>query len=120
MYGHDLFTSCRARLRRGGYLVAHIDSPFGRPDYLRRHHDALRSVFPNVRVQLVNVPLYGELAMAVCSTDADVLDVAAHEIDQRLDNRQLSGLRCYDGDNHHARFVLPPWVRRLLHEPASV
>jgi spermidine synthase len=119
MYERALFEDCRSRLRPNGFVVAHIDAPFGRPDYLRRHYRALRAVFPSVRMQLIHVPLYGELAMVVCAVDADVLDVDADEIEERLRERKITDLRCYDGANHHARFTLPPWVRRLLEESAA-
>jgi spermidine synthase len=119
MYERSLFEDCRARLRPNGFVVAHIDAPFGRPDYLRRHYRALRTVFPTVRVQLINVPLYGELAMVVCGVDADVLDIEPGEVEERLRERKITELRCYDGDTHHARFALPPWVRRLLEESAA-
>lgn len=117
LYRSDFLKVCRSKLRPGGYLVAHVDAPFGRPDNLQRHYRSMRTAFPNVRVQLIHVPLYGELAMAVCSADADVLDVPAEVIEERLHERKVTDLRCYDGATHHARFALPPWVRRFLDEP---
>lgn len=117
LYRGDFLSTCRDKLAPGGFVVAHVDAPFGRPDLLRKHVNELRSTFRNVRVQLIHVPIYGELAMAVCSNDADVLAVSSDEIERRLDARKVGELRCYDGSTHHARFALPPWVRRLLDDP---
>jgi spermidine synthase len=114
LYRAEFLARCASKLRPGGSLVLHLDAPFGLPGRLQRHFGVISSVFPIVRVQLINVPLYGELAIAVCSVDADPLAVSADEIDRRLADRGLSALRSYDGPAHHARFVLPPWVRRML------
>ncbi|HEX7095544.1 MAG TPA: polyamine aminopropyltransferase, partial [Acidimicrobiales bacterium] len=103
LYRPEFLSQCKARLRPGGFLVAHVDAPFGRPSHLRRHYRSMCTVFPIVHVQLIHVPLYGELAMAVCSVDADLLDVPADVIDDRLHHRKITELRCYDGATHHAR-----------------
>jgi spermidine synthase len=114
LYGEAFLERCRAVLRPEGLLVAHIDAPFGVGDRMRRHHRALRSVFGIVRVQLVHVPVYGELALAVCSDEHDPLGVPSCEVDRRLGARGVDDLLTFDGATHAARFTLPPFVRRML------
>lgn len=114
LYQPRLLQLAKSRLRPGGLLVAHIDAPFGRVDRLQKHHRALRESFGIVRVQMIFVPIYGELALAVCSDDADPLALDESEIRCRLQERGIGDLLTYDEKTHHAKFALSPMARAAL------
>jgi spermidine synthase len=114
LYGEDFIRQGASVLRPGGMLVAHVDAPFGLRERMHRHVRTLRSVFGIVRVQVVHVPIYGELAIAVCSDEHDPLGIGADEVAHRLAARGVEGLLTYDDHTHAARFALPPFVRRML------
>jgi spermidine synthase len=119
LYQPNLLELAKSKLRTGGLLVAHIDAPFGRVDRLQKHYRALRQSFGIVRVQMIQVPIYGELALAVCSDDADPLAVDEYEVRRRLRDRGIDDLLTYDEKTHHAKFALSPWARRALTADAT-
>lgn len=119
LYTCEFYRACRRALRPGGVLSLHVQSPIHRGATMARLLASLRSVFPVVRPFLQYVPLYGTLwAMAMASDRVDPLALTAAEVDARLARHGLNDLQLYSGDTHLALLSLPPFVRRLLAEPA--
>ena len=119
LYTCEFYRACRRALRPGGVLSLHVQSPIHRGPTMARLMASLQSVFPVVRPYLQYVPLYGTLwAMAMASDRVDPLTLTAAQVDARLAGHGLTDLQLYGGDTHHALLSLPPFVKRLLAEPA--
>ena len=119
LYTCEFYRACRRALRPGGVLSLHVQSPIHRGPTMARLLASLQSVFPVVRPYLQYVPLYGTLwAMAMASDRVDPLTLTAAQVDARLAGHGLTDLQLYGGDTHHALLSLPPFVKRLLAEPA--
>ncbi len=120
LYTREFYLACQRALRPGGVVSLHIQSPIHRGASLARIVASLRSVFGVVRPYLQYVPLYGTLwGMAMASDQADPLALTAAEVDARLVRHGVQGLQLYSGATHHALLALPPFVQRLLAEPAQ-
>lgn len=119
LYTRDFYRACQRALKPGGVLSLHIQTPIYRGPIMARLLASLRDVFGIVRPYLQYVPLYGTLwAMAMASDTADPLQLTAAEVDARLTQNSLTGLKLYSGGTHHAMLNLPPFVQALLSTPA--
>lgn len=115
LYAENFFRACRSLLAPGGALSLHIGSAIFNPEQVKMLVARLRSVFRCVRPYFLNIPLYGGLwGLATASDSLDPLRLSAAEIDQRLAARGIAHLQYYNGDIHHAQFVLPNNLRQLL------
>jgi spermidine synthase len=115
LYTPDFYRACAARLSAGGAMTLHVASPVAHPDRIRSGIAALRAAFPRVTPYLSSVPLYGGLwMMACCSGTLDPREVAAAEVDRRLEQRRIGDLQYYNGDMHRASLALPNFVRALV------
>jgi spermidine synthase len=114
LYTPAFYAACAARLAPGGAMTLHIASPVAHPDRIRQGLAALRTAFPIVTPYLTSVPLYGGLwMMAMCSATLDPRALTAEEVDERLMQRGIRDLACYNGDMHRAALALPNFVRAL-------
>jgi spermidine synthase len=115
LYTTDFYAACASRLRPGGAMSLHLASPVMHPERLRNGVASLRRVFAQVHPYLVAIPLYGGLwAMACASTSQDPTGVLPSDVERRLQQRRIGGLRYYNGDTHRAMLALPNFVRELL------
>lgn len=115
LHNEDFFRACRALLNPGGALVVQLGSPFHQPELVADLFATLGRVFTTLRPYLVDVPLYGGAWALACA--ADVLDptlLDAEEVERRLRERRIEGLRHYNGDIHRAQFALPNDLRTML------
>lgn len=121
LYTREFYQACRRALRPGGVVSLHIQSPIHRAASMARIVATLRSVFGMVRPYLQYVPLYGTWwGMAMASDQADPLALPAAEVDARLARHAIGDLKLYSGAMHHALLSLPPFVQRLLAQPADI
>ncbi|MBK1889364.1 polyamine aminopropyltransferase [Undibacterium sp. 14-3-2] len=111
----EFFQTCAAKLKDNGMLVMHLGSPYYHP---QRYCDTLRKLFvsfPVVRPYSVFIPLYGALwGMAIASKSIDPTALGASTVKQRIEHRQLKLLKYYNDEVHHALFVLPNFMRKLM------
>lgn len=111
----EFFQACAAKLTDNGMLVMHLGSPYYHP---QRYCDTLRKLFvsfPVVRPYSVFIPLYGALwGMAIASKGIDPIALGASTVKQRIEHRQLKLLKYYNDEVHHALFVLPNFMRKLM------
>lgn len=121
LYTVEFYRTCRSRLNPGGILALHAESPVARPSTSHRIVKTLEAVFPRVRPYLVFVPTYGTLlAMATASLDVDPARLPEDEVEQRLQKRDISGLRYYNGATHCAAFALPNYLRERFAADAEI
>ena len=77
--------------------------------------DDLRASFSVVDPLSAHVPLYGsQWLMAIASDTLDAAALFAHDIEARLADRGIEGLRYYDARLHPALFALPRALRDTL------
>lgn len=114
LYTADFYRACAARLTPSGAMTLHIASPVAHPDRIRQTLVGLRAAFPVVVPYLVSIPLYGGMwMMACCSSGLDPRRMTAVEVERRIAQRGLGGLRYYNGDMHRAALALPNFVRSI-------
>ena len=115
LYTAQFFNDCKALLTEQGAMVLHIGAPFYHPERVSALVERLRTVFDKVAPYFVFVPLYGALwGMAVASDRLDPTELAAGDIDQRIEERGIANLQYYNGAMHQAQFALPNYLRELL------
>jgi len=72
----------------------------------------LRTVFPFVRPFSIEVPAFDlPWGIAVAGKRADPAALSASEVDRRIRERGLTGLRYYDGITHQGIFQVPKYMR---------
>jgi len=75
--------------------------------------NTLKTAFPVVRSYAAYIPSYdGSWGFALASKLHDPLRSSGPEIDRRLQERGIDGLRFYDGETHRGIFSLPRDVRQ--------
>lgn len=118
LYTPHFFSALAGRLRSPGMVVLQAGSL--RLTNLHAHLEvvaALRAAFRVVRSYSADVPFFGEVwGFALASNDLDPASLSAAEVDRRLGQRRISGLRFYDGQTHIQLFALPRYVRVALGE----
>ncbi|MFO1281069.1 MAG: polyamine aminopropyltransferase [Burkholderiales bacterium] len=115
LYTPDFYRACAARLTPSGAMTLHVASPVAHPDRVRQTLVGLRAAFPVVVPYLVSIPLYGGMwMMACCSIGLDPRRMTAVEVDRRIAQRGLAGLKYYNGEMHRAALALPNFVRSLV------
>ena len=120
LYTQAFYHACKRALRPGGVLSLHIQSPIHRPELMARILASLRQSFAVVRPYLQYVPLYGTLwGMACASDSADPLALDSEEVDARIARHGLRDLQLYSGAVHHALLTMPPFVSKVLSQPAA-
>ena len=100
LFTRGFYTAVRRRLRPGGLIAiqAGTSAPGG---MLPAVHRTLQAVFPIVRVMETGVPSFAlPWAFALASTAWDPAGLDAAEIDRRIADREIRGLRAYDGLTH--------------------
>ncbi len=119
LYTPEFFRAAAARLRRPGVLVVQAGSL--RLTNLGAHLgvvSAIRGAFRVVRSYWADVPFFGEVwGFALAADGLDPRSLPPEEVDRRLRERGVSGLRFYDGETHTQLFALPRYVRTALGDP---
>jgi spermidine synthase len=105
-----------ARLKRilapRGTLSMHLGSPMFHGAQVAALLADLRTSFAVVAPLSAHVPLYGSpWLMAIASDALDAAALFAHDVEERLAERQIEGLRYYDARLHPALFTLPRLLR---------
>jgi spermidine synthase len=77
--------------------------------------NTLKSVFPIVTQCTVYVPCFGgPWGFAIASQKFNPAAVRAVEVDSRIADRAIKGLKFYDGETHRGMFALPKYIREAL------
>lgn len=111
----DFLRRCRRLLTPDGLAVVQLGSAFHQRAQLATIGARLASVFEVFRPYVVDLPLYGGGWMLACvSARTDPCRLTPDEIERRLCERGIAGLRHYNGDIHRAQFALSNDLRRLF------
>ena len=75
----------------------------------------LRSVFPIVRIFQADIPSFGgPWGFCIASMNIDPVKIPPRDIDARIKQRGLNGLKFYDGTAHQGMFTFPRHMRKAL------
>lgn len=117
LYTVQFYRLLKPRLAPGGLFVTQaLGIRYNRMDALHAAiHSTLRSLFRNVASYSEFLPTFDSLwAFLIASDTHDPELITSDEIDRRLTQRGLDGLRFYDGLTHRRMFSLPKHLRRLI------
>ena len=114
LYTEVSFVALKGALISGGALVLHMGSPFSHPQRVADTVASLRSVFTRTTPYFVHIPTYGsQWGFAIASDNLDI-DITAAEVERRLNDRNISDRRFYNGEMHCAMLALPEYVKALI------
>ena len=117
LFTAEFYEMARARLAPGGLLVAQA-GPTG-PAFHEQCFSAVAntvdSAFPAVSAYETFVPSFGATwGFVVGSLGNDPAALAGADVDARLRERGIGGLRHYDGVTHAGMFALPKYLRAAM------
>lgn len=120
VYTKEFYALCARRLRPGGILGLHNDSPFFFPEAYNVITKTLDAVFPHRRQYAAYIVGYMlDFAFSVCSMD-DVLQVDEKELARRAAERGIEGLLSYTPQLLERFRTLPGYMQRILDQPCAV
>jgi spermidine synthase len=75
----------------------------------------LKSVFPIVTAYTTYMPCFGQpWGFCIASLKHNPAHIPAYEVDKKITERGITGLKFYDGDTHRGMFSLPRYIREAL------
>ncbi|CAK0527825.1 spermidine synthase [Burkholderia pseudomallei] len=115
LYTPAFYTRLKRILTPQGAVSLHLGSPLYHGARIAALLAGLRERFAVVAPLCAHVPLYGSpWLMAIASDTLDAASLFSHDIDARLAERHIEGLRFYDAKLHSALFTLPHALRDTL------
>jgi spermidine synthase len=115
LYTPAFYARLKGALAPCAVLSMHLGSAQFHLDRAAALVRGLKASFATVCVMSAFVPLYGsQWLMALASDTLDCAALLKHEIDARLGDRGVAGLRYYDAALHPGLFALPRFVRERL------
>ncbi len=113
LYTPAFYTRLKRILTPHSIIAMHLGSPLSHPERIITLLDHLRARFALVAPLATYVPLYNSpWLMAIASDTVNATVLTAHNIEQRLTEQHIGGLRYYNAQRHLALFALPS----LLHD----
>ncbi len=119
LYTKEFYKLCKSRLKPGGILTLHNDTPFFFPKTFNVITKTLNSVFSNVKQFVTYIVGYGfDFAFSVCYEDLN--EPSQEEIFRRFEKRKLKDLNFYSPNIHFSLFSLPGYVKKILESPCDI
>lgn len=113
LYTREFYQLVQDRLGDDSIMVVQ-SGPAGLLDLLNFSsvHRTLGSIFRNVFPYQVDVPAFGgPWSFCLASRNLDPRQLSPAEVDRRLAERKLTGLKFYDGQTHQGIFSLPKHLK---------
>ncbi|WP_179404813.1 polyamine aminopropyltransferase [Burkholderia guangdongensis] len=115
LYSRDFYRHLKRILTPCGAISMHLGSPHFHAPRIATLLADLRACFAVVDPLSAHVPLYGSIwLMAIASDTLEPASLFAHDVEERLVDRGIEGLRYYDARLHAALFALPRALRDTL------
>jgi len=116
LYTKEFYQIVRSKLTANGMICVQAGSAcWTELENLSAVNTTLKSVFPTVSAYQVDVPSFGgPWGFCLASPDSNPVPLSADEIDSRIAERSLNGLKFYDGISHQGMFSLPKHLRGEL------
>lgn len=115
LYTREFYTAARRALASDeGLFTMHSESPVARPVAWRCIGRTLAESFPVVRNAYAFVQMYATYwSFAVASPQSNITTLGAAEVDRRLADRGITGLRMISGATWAAMQVPFPWLASI-------
>ena len=119
LYTQEFYRTATARLNPGGLLVTQSGpaGPTNVGEVFTAIRNTMASVFAHTAPYRVYVPSFGTMwGFTIGGVDGapNPADMAADEVDRRIEARGVQGLVYYDGVAHRGLFGLPLYIRRAM------
>lgn len=115
LYTAEFYARLKRVMTPRGAISIHLGSPWFHEARIVALLADLRASFAVVAPLCAHVPLYGSpWLMAIASDALDAGALFAHDVDERLAERGIEGLRYYDAKLHPTLFTLPRPLRDTL------
>ncbi len=113
LFSLEFYQSLKGALSKEGIIALQAGSPFFFQEQLKKAFSDLKQVFRYVRPYLIAIPTYpgGTWCLVTASDHLDPVNLDPTELAARMGARNLSGLRYYSPQMHHASLTLPPFVQ---------
>lgn len=113
LFSLEFYQSLKGALSKEGIIALQAGSPFFFQEQLKKAFSDLKQVFRYVRPYLIAIPTYpgGTWCLVTASDHIDPVNLDPTELATRMGARDLSGLRYYSPQMHHASLTLPPFVQ---------
>lgn len=113
LFSLEFYQSLKGALSKEGIIALQAGSPFFFQEQLKKAFSDLKQVFRYVRPYLIAIPTYpgGTWCLVTASDHLDPVNLDPSELAARMGARNLSGLRYYSPQMHHASLTLPPFVQ---------
>jgi len=110
LYSTKFYKLLKNRLNPGGLASLHMGIITHDPSHSASIFQSLQTVFGKVKPYLNYVPLYGGMmGFCLCGSSVDVL--SPKEIDTRITERNIEGLKLLNGDVYRGMFALPNYIK---------
>lgn len=120
LYTAAAFARVHEALAPGGAVVLHLGSPVFHPEQVRQILSELQHSFRHVSPFGLYIPLYGAYwGLAVASDTLEPAQLAADQVQQRLQQRRIADLQYFNAEVHGALFALPNYYRALTGDRAE-
>lgn len=110
----DFLQLCAASLAPRGIIHVQLGTPFYQPEKVASLYRRLGTVFPELRVRLIHVPLYGGPWLLACCSGNTLPEPDEATLAERMTARCIHGLRYYNPAIHLASRALPNYIHDLL------
>lgn len=123
LYTRQFYELIRPRLAPDGIFVTQgLGLRYTKIDILHAAiYSTLGALFRHVSSYNEFLPTFDSLWGFLTASDTlQPADLGPEEVDRRLSERGLTGLRLYDGETHRRMFSLPKHLRRLLQESTQI
>lgn len=123
LYTLEFYKSVLGKMNNDGIVVTQM-GPAGIINYLELFtavSNTLKQVFPVVAPYVASIQSFGEpWGFGIASIHLNPFELTPEIINQRLQDRNLTDLRFYDGETHVGLFSLPIFLRQALSEETRV
>jgi spermidine synthase len=116
LFTSEFYWICRDHLNKEGMVSVQAGS--ANPTELLNFtavNKTLKSAFPLVTYCSTYIGSFGQpWGFCLASREIDPSMVTSYEIDARIKNREINGLKFYDGTTHRGMFSLPRYIREAM------
>ncbi len=121
LYTKEFYQLAWEKLTEQGLIVTQASPLFYNLDLHARIYRTMASVFPVACSYSADVPAYiSSWGFVVGSKGPNPEALTPEEVDRRLAERKVSGLKFYDGTTHLAMFTKPKHIREALKSETSL
>jgi len=110
LYSNEFYELLKDHLNPGGLTSLHMGIITHDPSHSASIFQSLQTVFGKVAPYFSYVPLYGGM-MSFCLSGSSFSVLSPNDIDERIAERNIEGLKLFNGDTYRGMFALPNYLR---------